>query len=133
MKPNNNKSPSIKILLVDDEEEVRSSLSTLLSKKGYAVDARDNAPEAVEALLNSSYDVLLTDLSMPEMNGIELLKQAGKIAPSMIKILMTGYGDVATHLEATKAGATGYLIKPISFSKIEAAIGRHNIKKNSQK
>ena len=115
----------LKILIVDDEKNACFALSKILSAKGYRVDARESGLKALETLSRSRYDVLLTDISMPEMNGIELLKRANKIAPSMLKVVMTGHGDVTTYLEATNAGASEYLNKPVNTHDLDMVIKRH--------
>lgn len=122
-----------KILLVDDDEIIRESLSRLLERKGYIVDPKSSGPEAIKALNKSHYHVLLTDLNMPEMNGIELLKVVEKIAPDMIKIIMTGYGDIKTYLDAMAIGVTEYINKPVQFSELDTIIRQFMKNKSSLK
>ena len=112
----------IKILLVDDDDGVRSSFSTLLTKRGYDVDPKSSGVDALLALKKSSYDILLTDLKMPNMNGLDLLKEARCIDVDLGVIIMTGYGEIASYLEAMDLGAVEYLNKPIKTSDLEVII-----------
>ena len=112
----------IKILLVDDDDGVRSSFSTLLTKRGYDVDPKSSGVDALLALKKSSYDILLTDLKMPNMNGLDLLKEARCIDDDLGVIIMTGYGEIASYLEAMDLGAVEYLNKPIKTSDLEVII-----------
>ena len=112
----------LKILLVDDDDGIRKSFSTLLVKKGYKIDAKSTGLEAINCIKQSKYDILLTDLKMPNMTGIELLKEARKIDPDLGVIIMTGYGEIASYLEAMDLGAVEYLNKPINTSDLEIII-----------
>jgi DNA-binding NtrC family response regulator len=112
----------LKILLVDDDEGICDALSKIMSSKGYVVTSKNSASEAIKALHTSSYDVLLTDLAMPQINGIELLKLTVKMAPTMVRIIMTGYGDVSTYLHAIDIGASEYINKPVKANELEAII-----------
>ena len=111
-----------RILLVDDDEGVCHSFSRLLEKRNYYVDTLQSAIEAIKSLKKSDYDILLTDLKMPEMDGIELLKQARKIDPDLGVIIMTGYGEIASYLKAMDLGAVEYLNKPIKINDLEIII-----------
>ena len=110
---------AIKILLVDDDDGIRNSFKTILTRKGYEVDARSSGFEAVNCIKKSNYDILLTDLKMPNMNGIELLKEARKLDPNLGVIIMTGYGEIASYLEAMDLGAVEYLNKPVKTADLE--------------
>lgn len=110
------------ILLVDDDEGVCHSFSRLLEKRGYRVDSLKSAIDAIKSLKKSQYDILLTDLKMPEMDGIELLKEARKIDPDLGVIIMTGYGEIASYLKAMDLGAVEYLNKPIKINDLEIII-----------
>ena len=114
----------IKILLVDDDDGVRTSFTTLLTRKGYDIDPKSSGMEAVNSLKKTSYDILLTDLKMPNMNGLDLLKEARKIDSELGVIIMTGYGEIASYLEAMDLGAVEYLNKPVKTSDLEVIIKR---------
>lgn len=110
---------AIKILLVDDDDGIRNSFKMILTKKGYEVEAISSGFEAVNCIKKSTYDILLTDLKMPNMNGIELLKEARKLDPNLGVIIMTGYGEIASYLEAMDLGAVEYLNKPVKTADLE--------------
>lgn len=120
----NDEEKRIKILLVDDDDGVRSSFSALLTKRGYAIDPKSSGMEAINSLKKTSFDILLTDLKMPNMNGLDLLKEARKIDPDLGVIIMTGYGEIASYLEAMDLGAVEYLNKPVKTSDLEIIIKR---------
>lgn len=111
-----------KILVVDDDDGIRESLSLILKKRGYLAESCNCGKDAIDRLRESTYDILLTDLKMPEMTGIELLKTAGKLYPSMGAIIMTGFGEINTYLEAMDLGAAEYLNKPVKSEELELII-----------
>jgi len=112
----------LKILLVDDDEGVRVSFAALLKKRGYDVETRSSGIDALKILKNSKFDIMLTDLKMPVMSGIELLKEARKIDGDLGVIIMTGYGEIASYLEAMDLGAVEYLNKPVNTNDLEIII-----------
>jgi len=106
----------MKILVVDDEPLVRDVVSKGLSKMGgYDVDVAQGGSEAVEKIEKDVFDLVLTDLKMPEMDGLELLKAIKGTRPEMMVILMTAYGTIETAVEAMKMGANDYITKPVNF------------------
>lgn len=107
----------IKILVVDDEAHVREMLKKGLSQLGeFTVETAQNGLEAVEKIEKDVFDLVLTDLKMPEMDGIELLKTIKGTRPEIMVILMTAYGSIETAIEAIKSGANDYVTKPIDFN-----------------
>jgi DNA-binding NtrC family response regulator len=107
----------IKILVVDDEANVREMLKKGLSQLGeFSVETAQNGLEAVEKIEKDVFDLVLTDLKMPEMDGIELLKTIKGTRPEIMVILMTAYGSIETAIEAIKSGANDYVTKPIDFN-----------------
>ena len=111
---------SKKILLVDDDETLCDTLSKILTKRGHVVTSKKSGPEAIKSLCKSSYDILLTDLSMPEMDGVELLEAARTMAPKMVEIIITGHSDVTSYFDAMNAGAAAYIKKPVKIDELEA-------------
>ena len=107
-----------KILIVDDEGSVRRTLSILLKRKGYSIDAASSVPEALRMMDNTCYDLVITDLKMPGMGGIELLKRIKKSAPDIEVMILTAYGSIQSAVEAIKIGAYDYLTKPIEPKEI---------------
>ncbi|HEX7974688.1 MAG TPA: HD domain-containing phosphohydrolase [Anaerolineales bacterium] len=113
-----------RILIVDDEPELTQALREMLSKQGYETTGFSAGRLALAALEEQSYDVLLVDLMMPEMDGIALLKKALELDPNLIGIIMTGQGTVQTAVEAMKSGAFDYILKPFKLNTVLAALSR---------
>jgi DNA-binding NtrC family response regulator len=108
---------AMKILVVDDEALVRDIIKKGLSKIGeYDVEAAESGLEAIEKMERDVFDLVLTDLKMPEMDGLELLKTIKGTRPEMMVILMTAYGSIETAVEAMKMGANDYITKPVDFN-----------------
>ena len=107
-----------KILVVDDEEIIRESLSYILRKEKYEVEEAANGKIAFEMLKESSYDLVITDLEMPEMKGIELLDELRKINLQTNTIVITAYGSMETAIAALRSGASDYILKPVEFDEL---------------
>jgi heterodisulfide reductase subunit A len=103
---------SFRILVVDDELVVRDSLSEWLSFEGFSVAMAASGPEALQLLCEQSVDLMLSDIKMPGMDGVELLKLAKEAHPQLSVIMMTAYATIETAVEAMKIGALDYLVKP---------------------
>lgn len=101
-----------RLLIVDDEEGQMKALRDTLREEGYETTGFTSAKQALGALNNQSFDLLLTDLMMPEMSGIVLLEIALKRDPDLVGIVMTGQGGIDTAVQAMKAGALDYILKP---------------------
>ncbi|HEX8948399.1 MAG TPA: sigma-54 dependent transcriptional regulator [Dissulfurispiraceae bacterium] len=112
------------ILIVDDEEIVRTSCLRILPAGEYRVETAENGEEALERLRNSPVDLVLTDLVMPGMSGIELLKAVKEGYPDLEVIVITGYGTVKTAVEALKYGAYDYIEKPFTPEALLNAVER---------
>jgi len=109
----------MKILVVDDEAPIRDVIRKgLLQMGGYNVEVAQNGLEAIEKIEKDVFDLVLTDLKMPEMNGLELLKTIKGIRPEVMVILMTAYGSIETAVEAMKIGANDYITKPIDLNEL---------------
>jgi DNA-binding NtrC family response regulator len=107
---------SMKILVVDDEAHIREMIKKGLSQMGgYSVEVAQNGAEAIEKIEKDIFDLVLTDIKMPEMDGLELLKNIKGTRPEMMVILMTAYGSIETAVEAMRIGANDYITKPINF------------------
>jgi len=112
-----------RILVVDDEVVIRELMVDILSDEGYAIEAAVDAKAALERLASGDeFVVLFTDIMMPEMDGIELIHEAKKIAPSLVPIVMTGYATLETARAAVKEGAYDYVLKPFNLSEIKMAV-----------
>ncbi len=118
----------VKILLVDDDTTFCLMLKTWLTKKGFAVEDAFSAESALKRLQSESFDVVLTDLRLPDKDGIFLLKSIKKCYAGTQVILMTGYADIHTAVESIKAGAFDYVSKPVIpeeiLKKIQDALGQ---------
>jgi two-component system, cell cycle sensor histidine kinase and response regulator CckA len=117
-------SPVGRILVVDDEPELKNILVKSLSAQGFDVTGCSNGQQALEALRQKEFDLLLTDLMMPEMDGIALLEAAGKIDPHLISIMMTGQGTIKTAVDAMKLGAFDYVLKPFRLQSVMPVLTR---------
>ena len=111
-------------MIVDDEPLVRRSLSELLTLSGYTVSSAGNGKEALGLLKDYTADIIISDLKMPGMDGIQLLKQIKTIYPDTQVILITGYASIDSAVEAMKEGAYDYVTKPIIDSEIKIIIER---------
>ena len=114
-----------RVLVVDDEPAVCRSVEKILTRSGHTVEKTQTVADAVRALeTNPSYDIILADLMMPQVGGLDLLRMAHDRWPSIPVMIMTGYASIASAIEATRAGAIGYLPKPFAPDELEAAIER---------
>jgi len=112
------------ILLVDDEKSVRSTLAVLLQKSGYRVEESSNGENAIEKLKNQFFDLVITDLKMEPVDGIEVLKKAKEINPSTEVVMMTAYSTVESGVEAIKLGAYDYIQKPFEKDEFLIVVGK---------
>src|SRR5207237_1329605 len=113
-----------KILVVDDEIELKNALVEALSAQNFDVAGFTSPVAALEALRTQSFDVLLSDLMMPEMGGIQLVKEALIIDPNLIAIIMTGQGTIQTAVDAMKAGTFDYVLKPFRLQAVMPVLTR---------
>ncbi len=111
-----------KLLVVDDEESMCQFMQIFLSKEGYSVTATADPAEAVSKIEKEDYDLLIADLMMPEMSGLELLSRAKGIDPGLNVIVMTAFASVDSAIEALKKGASDYVTKPFKVEEIKIAI-----------
>jgi two-component system response regulator AtoC len=117
-------SPAARVLVADDDRAVRTALQVNLTKAGYHVTLVSSAEQALEALRSSPFDVLLTDVKMPGMGGMELLGEARTHWPDVRVVVMTGFGSVRDAVNAMKAGAADYIIKPIERDELLLLLDR---------
>lgn len=121
-----------KILVVDDEAMVRSSLEETLRLEGYEVMAVSGGEAALEVLQQEPFDLILLDLKMPGMDGIDVMRAASKIAPDTKIILLTGHGSMESAVEALRFGAHDYLLKPSPSSEILSSVARAIARRTEQ-
>ncbi|MCD6163447.1 MAG: response regulator [candidate division Zixibacteria bacterium] len=115
---------SSKILLIDDEKRMSESLKTLLVIEGHTVEAFTDSEKAAKLLENESFDLVITDIKMPVVNGLDILEKAHHKDPFLEVILMTGYASLESAKEAVDQGAFSYITKPIEFEELKIAIAR---------
>jgi DNA-binding NtrC family response regulator len=113
-----------RILVVDDEEIIRQSLSFILKSEGYSVEEASNGREAYEKMKEDSFDLILSDLEMPEMKGIELLEEIKKLNIKSSVIIITAFGSLDTAIKALRNGASDYILKPVEFDELLIKIKR---------
>jgi len=105
----------VRLLVVDDEEFLRAVIGERLKIEGFSVDEAQNGKEALARLSEKDYSILLTDIRMPEMDGISLLREVASRFPDTARIVMTAHGQLETAVTALKNGAFDYILKPVNF------------------
>ena len=110
------------ILIVEDEETLRESVKRIFVKEGYAVDGADSAEQGLALLGTSVYDVIITDIILPGMDGIEMLTKVREQVPDQIVIVVTAYASLDTSVKALRAGAYDYIMKPIIHEEIKQIV-----------
>ncbi len=113
-----------RILIVDDQEMMRDSLASTLAREGHEIVAASDGPGALTRLAATRFDLMISDLKMPKMTGIELLQEAKKIRPELPVVLMTAFATVSTAVEAMKLGAYDYIQKPFDGEEIKLLVDR---------
>jgi DNA-binding NtrC family response regulator len=113
-----------RILVVDDDESLRRVMQVQLEQEGYSVASAASAQQTLSMLQLRSYDLVITDLKMPGLSGIELLKQIRSQYPEIVMIILTAFGTVETAVEAMKAGAYDYITKPVHPEEMSLVVGR---------
>ncbi len=118
-----------KVLIIDDDQSILSILSKILNKNGFIVETAETGQEAIEKLRTKTYSAALIDVKLQDMNGLDLLNRIQDIAPTMVKIVLTGYPSDLDRAKAIERGAHYYLAKPVSPEKLVKII-RDQTKKN---
>jgi DNA-binding NtrC family response regulator len=107
-----------KILIVDDDDTIRSTMKAILEDEGYQVDLAASGKEGVQKAKETSYNIALLDIRLPDMEGVELLKLMKPAEPRTRKIMVTGYPSTQNAIEALNKNADAYLIKPVDIEKL---------------
>jgi len=115
---------SEKILVIDDEARMCESLNELFCGSGYNVSTTQSSIAALDIIKKESFDLIVTDIKMPNVSGLDILKTAKEIDPEIIIILMTGFASLESALEAIRNGAFEYHLKPVEFSQLEISVKR---------
>lgn len=115
-----------KILVVDDEMLIRNFLAETLRRKGIEVETAENGKKALQLLKDFAFDMVITDLKLPDITGLEILSKTKEISPNTVVILITAFGSIENTVEAMRRGAYNYIQKPFSAEAIEAVIEKAN-------
>jgi two-component system NtrC family response regulator len=123
--------PKERILVVDDEQNARQALRTILSEEGYELAEASDGAQALELMSSFAPDVVLSDVRMPKMDGITFLKSAREQGSGAVFVMMTAFGSIETAVEAMRAGAENYLMKPLDIKAVlivlEKALEKHRL------
>jgi DNA-binding response OmpR family regulator len=106
------------VLIVDDDETICKTISLILEEVGFKTDFVLNGREAIEKTRTGYYDVALLDIKLPDMEGTHLLRAIQKLTPNTVKIILTGFPELRTSIDALNWGADAYLLKPINPAEI---------------
>ena len=114
--------PHERILIVDDEENVLVLFKRVLAKEGYQVECASSAYEALNRLENNSFNLVLTDLKMDGMDGIDLVRKSKAVNPALPFIMITAYGTIQAAMRAGQEGVENFLVKPIDIEELKLAV-----------
>jgi DNA-binding NtrC family response regulator len=114
--------PAARILIVDDEEPVRVSLRKALAQQNVIIEEAGSGESALHILSQSSFDLVLTDIRMGEMSGVDLLAEIRELWPDVVVILLTGYASLESAIQALRRGAHDYLLKPASIHEVRSSV-----------
>ncbi|MCZ7362680.1 MAG: response regulator [Candidatus Methanoperedens sp.] len=110
------------ILIIEDEKEIRDGLAEVLEDAGFVVDSAENGQQGLEKIKTKEFDVVVTDLIMPVIGGMEVLRETKRMKPKTRVILITAYATVDNAVEAMKAGASDYITKPFRIDEVQTKI-----------
>jgi DNA-binding response OmpR family regulator len=112
------------ILVMEDEESVAKGLEMVLEEEGYDVDLAMNGKTAIETIRTKDFDVLVADLRLPDINGMEVIRMIRESRPDTVVVVITGYASVNSVVESMKLGAYDYLAKPFTEDQIKSTVGK---------
>jgi len=118
------KSTGVKILVVDDEPSVVDVFSQYLTGAGYRVQSAANGKEALDVFKKDQFQLVITDIEMPEIDGMALIDRIKAVNKDVVVIVVTGYGTIERAVEAIKKGAYDFLEKPLSFKALDMVVNR---------
>ena len=113
-----------RVLVVDDDQFALRSMAKVLRGESYEVVTAASGSEAIELLKQDAFDLVVADLKMPEVDGLEVLRQTREIAPQAVVLILTGYASLGSAIEALREGAYDYLVKPCSDDELKLRIER---------
>lgn len=108
----------LKILVIDDERSIRNTLKDILGFEGFQVELAENGRAGIDLVQSSEFDIILCDIKMPEMDGLEVLEQIRKIKPESTVVMISGHGTIDTAVEAIKKGAFDFIEKPLDLNRL---------------
>ena len=111
-----------KALVVDDEPAVARAVSRMLQRRGYACEAVHTPGAAIKLVQEQHFDLVVSDLSMPERNGLEFLAEVTQIQPEAATVILTGYADEATEISARESGVDAFMVKTADQDEIERSL-----------
>ena len=126
-------SDKTQIMIVDDEEKILNLMQHSLQDNGHNVAIFSDAKNAIEEIKKKAYDLVITDLKMPKLSGIEFVKKAKKISPKTDLVVMTGYPSVETAVECMKLGASDYIVKPLDLEYLNIIVEKSLYKRALEK
>lgn len=112
------------LLIIDDEKSLLDVLSLMFKKEGYEVKTAASGAEALDILTNNAIDLVITDIRMPHLSGMEILKYVKENQPETPVIVITAYGSIQQAVEALKAGALDYIVKPFDIEELKILVAR---------
>jgi len=115
---NENEEEKKSILIVDDDESTWRSLALIFGKKGYETETAETGQEAIEKAQGRFFNVVLLDIRLPDMEGVDLLVPLKEMHPDMALIIVTGYASLKTAVQALNRGASGYITKPLDMDEV---------------
>jgi len=119
-------SPSGRLMLVDDDDALRSRLARAMAARGFAVSEAATGAAALAVAVREPVDFAVVDLRLPDMNGLDVVRSVKTAAPGARVVVLTGYGSIATALEAVRLGASDYLTKPVDADEVTRALTDQN-------
>ena len=122
-----------KVLVIDDEEIIRNKLKKLIEKEGFETLTAADGKEGLEIFHKEQPGLVITDITMPEVDGMEVLHTVKRTDPNCEVVLITGYGDFETSIKALREGVLDYLKKPIDLDQLLIALGRYREKCEQEK
>jgi len=108
----------VKILVIDDERSIRNTLKDILGFEGYSVEVAENGLLGIEMVKSTDFDIILCDIKMPEMDGIEVLEKIMELKPETTVVMISGHGNIDTAVEAIKKGAFDFIVKPLDLNRL---------------
>ena len=125
-------SEKTRILVIDDEESIRTTFSLILGDEGYIVDTAENGKDALEKASSNFYNVIVSDIRLPDIEGVKLLSLIKETTPKTRKLIMTGYPTVQNAVESVNTGVDAYLLKPLEMDDVLKQIKMQLIKQQEE-